>query len=104
MNIQQLTEAIKKDLDQIEGIEENPVIEVMKTIMRSAEKHAGELTRKDLWEFMYCLRFDEEVNGKDLWNYPMVLRVCTLEDVIREAMVMSACDSILKDYMERMKL
>ena len=99
MNIQQLTDAIQKDLDQIEGLEENPVIEVMKTIMRIAEKHAKELTTEDMIEFIEHLRPE-----RFIWNRQMVLRLFTLEDVIREAMVMYACDSVLKDYMERMKL
>jgi hypothetical protein len=87
MNIDQLTNAIQKDLDQVANLDQQPIIEVMKTIMGIAEKHAKEITRPDLWEYITDLSLDDKS-----WKKVMVLRVCTLQDAIREAMIISACD------------
>jgi len=98
MNIQQLTNAIQKDLEQVNDLENKPIIEVMKTIMRIAEKHTENLSHFELGKFITYLPLEDKI-----WDQLMVLRVCTLEYAVREAMVISACDSVLKDYMERIK-
>jgi len=97
MNIQQLSESVQNDLDKT--VMPEAIIETMKTIMQTVDKHAKELTRKDLWDFMHDQSLDDKI-----WDDVLVLRVCTLEDAIREAMVISACGSILADYVERAKL
>ena len=98
MNINQLTIAIQNDLALIVGLEQKPIIETMKTILQVADKQSKELQRYDLWNFVCELDHDNKV-----WTDILVLRVCTLEDAIRECMVISACGSILKDYVERAK-
>jgi hypothetical protein len=99
MNIQQFTEEVQSDLDNIAGLEKNAIMDMMKTIMRIVDKHAKELTREDMIAYICNLPHDNKV-----WDDILVLRVCTLEDAIREAMVISACGSILEDYVERAKL
>lgn len=99
MNIQQFTESVQNDLDNIEGLEKNAIIETMQTIMRVVDKHAKELTREDMISYVRKLPAEDKV-----WDDILVLRVCTLEDAIREAMVISACGSVLAEYVERAKL
>jgi hypothetical protein len=99
MNIQQFTEAVQSELETIIDLEKTPIIETMRTIMAVVDKHAKELTRKDLLIFMENLPINDKT-----WDDILVLRVCTLEDAIREAWVITACGSILADYVERAKL
>lgn len=93
MNTEQLTEKMKNDLDGTEHLKGIPIISVMHAIRKSADKHAEKFTRADMFEFVHYLRPDAEI-----WDNILVLRVCTLEDAIREAMVISACGSVLKYY------
>lgn len=99
MNIQQFTESVQSELETIAGLERIAIVETMKTILQVADKHAKELPREDLMRFVDGLLLDDKV-----WDDILVLRVCTLEDAIREAMVITACGSILADYVERAKL
>lgn len=99
MNIQDLSKAVEQDLEAIEGLDQHTIMDMMKTIMQTVDKHAKELTRKDLWDYVHDLCLDEKV-----WDDFLVLRVCTLEEAIREAMVISACGGVMASYLARNRL
>jgi hypothetical protein len=89
MKIFDLVKAIEDDVKKIERFNDRPIKEVIETILKLADKHGKDLSRRDLFTWVKEMRDDDP-----MWKIPMVLRVKNLEEAIREAMIVKACNTV----------